>query len=235
MVVAATSLLLAGCGGGAPSPGADAPASPATTPGSTSSPTPSSTPSSTPGSKATSTPEPTDEPTGEPTDEPTESPSPSRSASASGSGAGSGLEMPEAPEPTVTSLAELLEDVRTDPLVTAPLPRAADARGRLATGFPAVLRPTRASRVDSSSVSPAGPRLQVALVGSTSLAPADVLMAYRTRLAGRGLTELAAPATSAGSEAAAFRRGRSVVTITVTTQGSGTGYSLHASLHTGGE
>lgn len=143
--------------------------------------------------------------------------------------------MPEAPEPTVTSLSELLQDVRTDPLVTVPLPRAADARGRLATGFPAFLRPTPASRIESSSVSPAGDRLQVALVGSTSLAPGDVLMSYRTRLAGRGLSELGAPASVAGSEAAAFRRGRSVVTISVTSRGSGTDYIIHASLHTGGE
>ena len=37
------------------------------------------------------------------------------------------------------------------------------------------------------------------------------------------------------SQAASFRRGRSTVTVTATPQGSGTSYSVQASLHTGGE
>ena len=152
-----------------------------------------------------------------------------------GSGDGAGLEMPEAPEEAVDSLSELLEGVPTAPLVAAPLPRAASARGRLVTRFPLELRPTRASRVETSSMSPSGDRLQVALVASTSLAPADVLLAYRTRLAGRGLVEQAAPPATAGSQAAAFRRGRSTVTVSVAPQGAGTSYSVLASLHTGGE
>ena len=114
-------------------------------------------------------------------------------------------------------------------------PDAASARGRLVTSFPLALRPTRATRVETSSISPSGNRLQVALVASTSLAPADVLLAYRTRLAGRGLVEQAAPPAIVGSQAAAFRRGRSTVTVTATPQGSGTSYSVQASLHTGGE
>ncbi|WP_374458256.1 hypothetical protein [Nocardioides sp.] len=147
---------------------------------------------------------------------------------------GTVLEVPVAAETTVDSLGELLGD--TDrALVTAPLPRAASARGRLVGGFPTVLRPAPGSRVDTSSVSPADDRLQVALVGSTSLAPAKVLLAYRTRLARRGLLEQATPQTAAGSQAAALRRGRSVVTITVTRQGTRTSYSVIASLHTGSE
>lgn len=145
-----------------------------------------------------------------------------------------GLEMPEEPAPEVTSLAELLDEVGTAPLVAAPLPAGASATGRLVTRFPSVLRPTRAARVESSSISPSGDRLQVSLVASTSLDPAEVLMAYRTRLARRGLAELAAPATAAGSQAAAFRRGRSTVTVTATAEGSRTSYSVHASLRAGG-
>lgn len=147
---------------------------------------------------------------------------------------GAGLEMPKEPEPSVNSLSELLGSVGGAPLVSTPLPRAASAQGRLVSRFPTFLRPARASRVGSSSISPSGNRLQVTLVASTPLAPEDVLLAYRTRLGGRGLGELAAPATAAGSVAAAFRRGRSVVTITATEDGSSTSYSVQATLSAGG-
>jgi hypothetical protein len=152
-----------------------------------------------------------------------------------GDGNGGALEMPKEPAPTVSSLQELLEDVGSAPLVTAPLPRAASARGRLVTRFPAFLRPTRATTVETSGISPSGSRLQVTLTATTSLTPEQVLVAYRTRLGGRGLTEMSAPATVAGSEAAAFQRGRSVVTVTATPDGTRTSYAVHATLHTGGE
>ncbi len=93
----------------------------------------------------------------------------------------------------------------------------------------------RATAVESSSVSPSGERLQVALVGTTPLRPDQVLLALRTRLALRGLTEQAAPVAAPGSSAIAFRRGRSVITITVSPSGAETAYDLIASLHTGGE
>ncbi len=143
-------------------------------------------------------------------------------------------EMPPSPEPTVTSLSELLPEQNTSPLVTAPLPRAASVRGRLVRGFPSALRPARRSAVESSSVSPSGDRLQVALVASTSLKPDRVLLTYRLRLARRGMVEQTAPAAAPGSRAAAFRRGRSVVTVTVTDDGPRTRYFVTASLHTGG-
>jgi hypothetical protein len=145
-------------------------------------------------------------------------------------GSAPALEMPEAPEPTVDSLSELLPPSDPGPLVTTPLPRAATAQGRLLRRFPDALRPTRAARVQSSSVSPSGDRLQVGLVATSSLSPGQVLLAYRTRLARRGMAETATPPSVAGSTAAAFRRGDSVVTVTVTARGSGTTYAVHASL-----
>lgn len=148
----------------------------------------------------------------------------------SGADSGAGLEMPEAPEEEVTSLSELLEPASTAPLVSAPLPRPASARGRLVAGFPAVLRPTRGTAVESSSVSPSGDRLQAGLTGSSSRSPDAVLLGYRTRWTRRGLLEQAAPVAAPGSWAAAFRRGRSVVTLTVSTRGSRTTYVVHASL-----
>ena len=147
----------------------------------------------------------------------------------------SAAEVPVAPETSIDSLSHLLGAMDTSPLLTAPLPGPARAHGRLVRAFPGLLLPTRASRVQSSSISPSGgDRLQVGLVGSSSLSAAQVLLAYRTRLARRGLAEQVAPVAAAGAQAAAFRRGRSVVTVTVALQGSRTTYSVHASLHTGG-
>jgi hypothetical protein len=166
--------------------------------------------------------------------QPTESESPgSPGPGGTAPGSAPALEMPEAPEAAVSSLAQLLPPTNPAPLVTAPLPRAASAEGRLLRSFPDALRPTRAARVQSSSLSPMGDRLQVGLVASTSLSPDQVLLAYRTRLARRGLDETAAPPSVAGSRAAAFRRGDSVVTVTVTREGSRTSYSVHASLRAG--
>jgi hypothetical protein len=79
-----------------------------------------------------------------------------------------------------------------------------------------------------------GDRLQVGLVATTALAPAQVLLAYRTRLGRRGMDETAAPPSVAGSQAAAFRRGDSVVTVTVSPRGSGSSYAVHASLRAAG-
>lgn len=145
---------------------------------------------------------------------------------------------PEEPEAEVSSLAELLPAGARGPLVRTPLPRAASARGRLVRGYPAVLRPTRASTVATSSVSPSssasGRRLQVGLVASTRLSPTAVLLAFRTRLGARGLLERPAPAATAGTTAAAFSTGRSTVTLTVTDRGARTTYVLHATLRAEG-
>ncbi|NYE35512.1 hypothetical protein F4692_000616 [Nocardioides cavernae] len=144
-----------------------------------------------------------------------------------------GLEMPEAPEEEVESLTELLTPVRSGPLVSTPLPAAASARGRVVAGYPAFLRPVRSSQVETTSVSPSAGRLQVALAGTSALAPEQVLVAFRTRLSGRGLQEQDAPVTVAGARAAAFRRGDSTVTITVQARSGRTSYSVHATLRAG--
>ncbi|MDR7252435.1 hypothetical protein J2X46_001411 [Nocardioides sp. BE266] len=174
------------------------------------------------------------DPSASPSTDPSSSPTEEPPANGGGTDPSVALEVPVAPEPTVDSLGEMLGDADR-PLVTAPLPRAATARGRLVGGFPSFLRPASGTLVETSSVSPQDDRLQVALVGSTALAPAKVLLAFRTRLGRRGMLEQATPQTAAGSQAAALRRGRSVVTITATRQGSRTSYSVMASLHTGQE
>lgn len=158
----------------------------------------------------------------------------SESIDSTAPGSAPALEMPEAPESPVSSLSELLAPTNPAPLVTTPLPRAATAQGRLLGRFPEALRPLRGARVQSSSLSPMGDRLQVALVATSPLSPAQVLLGYRTRLARRGMDETATPPSVAGSRAAAFRRGDSVVTVTVSPRGSGSSYAVHGSLRAGG-
>lgn len=236
------SLLLGGCGADGASPDAVSP-----TVSSTSSPDATGSPSAGAGSNEPGRKE--DRAKDQAPDGPDssgESPEPSPSASpgtggddsdatdGTAPGSAPALEMPEAPETPVSSLAELLAPTNPAPLVTTPLPRGGSAQGRLLRQFPDALRPPRGGRVESSSLSPMGDRLQVGLVATTSLSPAQVLIAYRTRLARRGMDETATPPSVAGSQAAAFRRGDSVVTVTVTPRGSGSSYAVHASLRAAG-
>lgn len=207
--------VLAGCGGQAPPPVGEPPATPP--PGAGVDPDPRAAPGPTDAATPSSPPS-TDG------DEP---------ATSTDDGTGDNLEMPQAPEEEVTSLSELVDEVSDAPLVRVPLPRAASARGRLVSGYPTALRPTRSTRVESSSISPSGDRLQVALVGWTRLSAEQVLVAYRTRLSARGLVEQESPTTNAGSFAAAFQRGDSVVTLTVTPEASRTTYLVQATLRAG--
>ena len=101
---------------------------------------------------------------------------------------------PRRPRPPCPASAELLPPANPAPLVTTPLPRGASAQGRLVRQFPDALRPPRGARVESSSLSPMGDRLQVGLVATTALSPAQVLLAYRTRLGRRGMDEHGGPA-----------------------------------------
>jgi hypothetical protein len=241
----AAALLLGGCAGGG-EPGGSSAASRSTHVGSGAGAAgqtdqqSGSKPGSKPGKKsggasaaAGTSSSPDADPGSDPSSDDTSDPQPDNGGGSDPSGAV--LEVPVAAAPSVDGLGDLLGDADR-PLVTSPLPRAASARGRLVGGFPAALRPAPGSRVETSSVSPADDRLQVALVGSTAMAPGRVLLAYRTRLGRRGMVEQATvPQTAPGSQAAALQRGRSVVTITVTRQGSRTSYSVMASLHTGGE
>uniref|UniRef100_UPI00286E1D53 hypothetical protein n=1 Tax=Nocardioides sp. TaxID=35761 RepID=UPI00286E1D53 len=111
-------------------------------------------------------------------------------------------------------------------------PRNASARGRLVAGFPELLRPLRGSLIATSSVATDEQRLQAALVSTTADSPEQVLRGYRVRLSARGMQEQAAPA-AAGSVAAAFVRGPSTITVTVTREGAWTSYSVYGALQAG--
>ena len=129
--------------------------------------------------------------------------------------------MPEASESPVSSLSELLAPTNPAPLVTTPLPRGGSAEGRAARGSSPMRCAHLGATASSSSLSPMGDRLQVGLVATTSAPRQQVLLAYRTRLGRRGMDETATPPSVAGSQAAAFQRGDSVVTVTVTPRGAG--------------
>ena len=100
--------------------------------------------------------------------------------------------------------------------VSQPLPTQASADGTLVHGYPAsVLPPARGSTIETSSVSPTGRRLQVALNARTGQGAGGVLLFYRQTLTALGFTEDNVSAT-AGNQAAGFRRGQSSSPYTVT-------------------
>jgi hypothetical protein len=107
------------------------------------------------------------------------------------------------------------------------------ARGRLADGYPATLLPaTPRAAVLTSSVSPSGDRVQVALVARTTQKAGAVLRFYRLHLADAGFAE-GDPATAGGAVAASFRRGHNRVVVTVD-PGTARTYSVYATLDTSG-
>jgi hypothetical protein len=143
-------------------------------------------------------------------------------------------EQPAPAQATLPGLSGMAERAKR-PLIRAPLPQAASARGRLVATFPPFLAPTAGSDVQTSSVSPLGTRLQVALVSTTPQAVSAVVRAYRARLVARGMAERPLPSLTAATTTAAFDRGQSSVTLTVSREGARTTYSVFGVLHTGGD
>lgn len=220
--VALVALLATGCGGAEPDGNAGSPAGPSAAEAGTSEPSPASGPRSGKGragdgsSEASTATSPGAE----------MPPEESGSAAAGAAGSGEGV--------AATGLPGLTPARPTGPLVPSPMPRSASATGRLVTGFPELLRPPARSSVVSSSLAAAAPRLQVALVGATPQGPEAVLGTYRARLTRQGLRERAAPPSVAGSEAVAFARGPSSVTVTVRREGARTTYTVFGVLHVDG-
>ncbi|WP_426241926.1 hypothetical protein [Nocardioides sp. LHG3406-4] len=119
------------------------------------------------------------------------------------------------------------------PLLRRPLPAGASADDALVEGYPDdVLPATPDSTIESSSLSPHGRRLQVALSASTTSGPGAVLLFYRQQLASLGFTEESVPA-AAGTRAAGFRRGQNAATVTVERAGDTSSYTLFATLYAG--
>jgi hypothetical protein len=105
------------------------------------------------------------------------------------------------------------------------------ATDELVSDYPDLLGPAPHSRVVSSSMSPSGSRVQVALVARHPGAREAVLRYYRTNLARSGFAERRVEAAG-GASAAAFERRDGTVVVTVQPGRSGT-YSLYATLLVG--
>lgn len=138
------------------------------------------------------------------------------------------------PSPSPSGLPGLSPAPKPDkPLISKPLPKQGSADGELVSGYPAsVLPPARGSTIETSSVSPTGSRLQVALNARTGQGAGGVLLFYRQTLTALGFTEDNVSAT-AGTQAAGFRRGKSSVTVTVRRKGDVSSYTLFSTLYAG--
>lgn len=114
------------------------------------------------------------------------------------------------------------------PRITVPLPASAATSGGLVDGFPAELAgPTPASDVIDSSIASDGSTAQVALTARTDETTDAVVEAFRARWTDAGL----APATAADATLA-FADGYTTISLAVSTTGTGTVYTVYATLRT---
>lgn len=145
----------------------------------------------------------------------TASPTPTRAA-------GSGTEvLPPTATATTPHLGTTLE-----PLVTAPLPKSASAKGKLVTGFPSEIIPIPTGlKIATSSVATQGEHLQATVVGTSTGSEADVQSFYQAAFTKLGMTAAVSPA-GAGDSATSYTRGSDSITVTTTATTSGTGLSI---------
>lgn len=228
LLLVALAALTAGCSEGEP----DAQASQRTTiSAADETTTPTASPDATPGKETSATSATSSTPSSTPEQSPSSTESPAATPSSGASSTKAETAPPVEGTPTPTGLPGLSPAPPDPPLVAFPLPADAAAEGRLVSGFPSFLRPPAGASVATSSVTAQSEteRLQVALGGSTTAMPDQVLGTYRTRLTARGMDEQDAPAV-AGSAAATFVRGSSTITVTVSREGDRTNYSVYGAL-----
>lgn len=114
------------------------------------------------------------------------------------------------------------------PTVSQPLPAAGSASGHLVMGFPAgVVGPAAGDDVIDSAVSPEGSTLQVTLTARSDRAPEEIRSYYRDLWAPYGLI-----AQTTTTENQLFASDTASVTLDVIETGTGTVYSLFATLRT---
>ena len=131
------------------------------------------------------------------------------------------------PAPKQTDAARLPALAGPTPLATAPLPADAAAQGSLVPGFPAqVAGPAPQSEVVDSSISSDGTTMQVALTARTDQSPDDVTAHYRALWSSLALSPVDAGAGLAYADA------YTSVTLAFTSSGTGTLYTVFATLRT---
>lgn len=132
------------------------------------------------------------------------------------------------PEPHQTESARLPALPQPTPLITAPLPADAAAQGSIVAGFPVTLAgPAPQSDVIDSSIASDGTTMQAALTARTDEAPDAVAAHYRDAWAALGLS----PAGGDGADLAYTDRFTSI-SLAVSETGTGTVYTLYATLRT---
>lgn len=132
------------------------------------------------------------------------------------------------PAPHQSDPARLPQLTPPTPLVTAPLPANAAQQGGLVEGFPVPLaEPAAGSDVIDSSISTDGSTMQAALNARTVQSSAAISDHYRVVWGGLGLT----PATSEG-DAISYADRFTSVTLAFRDTGTGTVYTLYATLRT---
>ncbi len=150
------------------------------------------------------------------------SPTPTRAA-------GSGTEvLPPTATPTTAHLG-------TDPtpLVTAPLPKSASAKGTLVAGFPTgVISIPPGMSVANSAIATEGVHMQVTLVGTSAASVGDVQSYFQSVFTELGLTASAAP-SAPGTTATSYTRGSDSITVTTTADSGRTGVSVFAAFTAG--
>ena len=117
-------------------------------------------------------------------------------------------------------------------LISAPLPAAASAQGKVVDGYPADVLPFPDGTVFvSTSVSPADGTLQVAADAIVGLSQDSVTGHFQQVLGSRGFWSEPVPAAE-GQRALRFGRGTDSVTLTASTTGTGgTRFMLLGNLH----
>lgn len=132
------------------------------------------------------------------------------------------------PEPHQTESARLPALPQPTPLIAAPLPADAAAQGSIVDGFPVTLAgPAPQSDVIDSSIASDGTTMQAALTARTDEAPDAIAAHYRDAWAALGL----APAGGDGADLAYTDRFTSI-SLAVSETGTGTVYTLYATLRT---
>jgi len=133
-----------------------------------------------------------------------------------------------APVAGATDAARLPALTAPTPLAAAPLPAEAAEQGGLVAGFPEqVAAPAPSSEVIDSSVTSEGTTMQAALNARTALSGADVTEHYRAAWTALGLAPVAGDAA-----ALAYADRFTSVSLAVRTSGTGTIYTVFATLRT---
>lgn len=133
-----------------------------------------------------------------------------------------------APTPDQSPLTRLPPVSQPTPLVTAPLPPNGTRQGGLVDGFPTqIVGESADSEVIDSSVTSEGATMQASLRSRTDRTPAEVLDRFRDVWSALGLS----PAAAADGTLT-FSDLHSTLTVSVAETGTGTLYTLYATLRT---